>query len=237
MDFSLMIVEYMTGYFFNKMFWSWSWPLNCTLTYFSVIVDKHVVFLRQPFEKSSGNQVCPSQWGKLTLANVSAFWAGQVENWPGRVEFCIEHIKDTCFRRVLQKFSFPHCFISSTGIKNSSGNQVCLHFRDNYLNLIWKYLHFQHIDWKLIWQSSAVFISMTTIWISSENVFISSTTFENSSDNETLSSFPWQLFEFHLTIRLSRRLWILRKLSYRNNNDVFVPFQDTPLWRVATVAL
>ena len=25
------------------------------------------------------------------LANVSALWAGQVENWPGRVEFCIEH--------------------------------------------------------------------------------------------------------------------------------------------------
>ena len=31
------------------------------------------------------------------LANVSAFWAGQAENWPGQVEFCIEHIRETCF--------------------------------------------------------------------------------------------------------------------------------------------
>ena len=31
------------------------------------------------------------------LANVSAFWAGQVENWPEQVEFCIENIKDICF--------------------------------------------------------------------------------------------------------------------------------------------
>ena len=31
------------------------------------------------------------------LANGSAFWAGQVENWPGQVEFCIEHIRDIYF--------------------------------------------------------------------------------------------------------------------------------------------
>ena len=160
MDFSLMIVEYMTGYFFNKMFWSWSWPLNCTLTYFSVIVDKHVVFLRQPFEKSSGNQVCPSQWGKLTLANVSAFWAGQVENWPGRVEFCIEHIKDTCSRNL----------VSHTG-------------------------SFPVQELKTHLEIKCVFISVITIWISSENIFIFSISIENSSGNQVLSSFPWQLFE------------------------------------------
>ena len=32
----------------------------------------------------------------MQLANASAFWAGQVENWPGQVEFCIEHIKNVC---------------------------------------------------------------------------------------------------------------------------------------------
>ena len=30
--------------------------------------------------------------------DVSAFWAGRVENWPGWVEFCIEHIRDICFQ-------------------------------------------------------------------------------------------------------------------------------------------
>ena len=30
--------------------------------------------------------------------NASTFWAGRVENWPGQVEFCIEHIRDICFR-------------------------------------------------------------------------------------------------------------------------------------------
>ena len=32
------------------------------------------------------------------IANARAFWAGQVENWPGQVEFCIEHIRDIRFR-------------------------------------------------------------------------------------------------------------------------------------------
>ena len=32
------------------------------------------------------------------LANASTFWAGRVENWPGQVEFCIEHIRDIWFR-------------------------------------------------------------------------------------------------------------------------------------------
>ena len=27
---------------------------------------------------------------------ICAFWAGRVENWPGCVEFCIEHIRDEC---------------------------------------------------------------------------------------------------------------------------------------------
>ena len=31
------------------------------------------------------------------LANASAFWAGWVENWPERVEFCKEYIKNVCF--------------------------------------------------------------------------------------------------------------------------------------------
>ena len=30
------------------------------------------------------------------LANTSAFWAGQVEHWPGQVKFCIEHITGIC---------------------------------------------------------------------------------------------------------------------------------------------
>ena len=32
------------------------------------------------------------------LANASVFWAGRVENWPGQLEFYIEHIRDICFR-------------------------------------------------------------------------------------------------------------------------------------------
>ena len=31
------------------------------------------------------------------LYNVSAFWAGWVENWSGQVEFRIELIRDICF--------------------------------------------------------------------------------------------------------------------------------------------
>ena len=43
------------------------------------------------------------------LANASAFWAGQVKNCPGQVEFYIEHIRDTCFRASTLEISFPHC--------------------------------------------------------------------------------------------------------------------------------
>ena len=38
------------------------------------------------------------QWGGANVANASAFRAGQVENWPGWVKFCIQHIKDICFQ-------------------------------------------------------------------------------------------------------------------------------------------
>ena len=31
------------------------------------------------------------------LTNVSAFWAAWMENWPGQVKFCIEHIMPICF--------------------------------------------------------------------------------------------------------------------------------------------
>ena len=33
-----------------------------------------------------------------SLSNVSAFWAGRVENWPRLVKFSIEHIKDIYLR-------------------------------------------------------------------------------------------------------------------------------------------
>ena len=32
------------------------------------------------------------------LTNARAYWAGRVENWPGQVEFYIEHITDICFQ-------------------------------------------------------------------------------------------------------------------------------------------
>ena len=32
------------------------------------------------------------------LTNASAFWSGQVENGPEQVVFCIEHIRNLCFR-------------------------------------------------------------------------------------------------------------------------------------------
>ena len=47
---------------------------------------------------SAKKEVTPLLIHQLTLANESAFWAGRVENWPGRVEFRIEHIRDICFR-------------------------------------------------------------------------------------------------------------------------------------------
>ena len=31
------------------------------------------------------------------ILNVSKFWAGQVENWPGPVDFYIEHVRDILF--------------------------------------------------------------------------------------------------------------------------------------------
>ena len=41
------------------------------------------------------------------LAIANTFWAGQVENWPGWVEFCIEHIRDICFRASAPEIYFP----------------------------------------------------------------------------------------------------------------------------------
>ena len=47
------------------------------------------------------------QWGKLTLASVSNFWAGQVKIWPGWVEFYIKHIRDICFQVHALEILFP----------------------------------------------------------------------------------------------------------------------------------
>ena len=46
----------------------------------------------------------------LTLANVSAFWAGWVENWLGQVVFCVEHTlyMDICFRASASKIQVSH---------------------------------------------------------------------------------------------------------------------------------
>ena len=42
------------------------------------------------------------------LANASAFWAGLVENWPGQVKFCIEHIKNICLRASTTEMLVSH---------------------------------------------------------------------------------------------------------------------------------
>ena len=44
------------------------------------------------------------QAGKLTLANASENLAGQVENRPGQVEFCIDYIRDCPVRASAKKF-------------------------------------------------------------------------------------------------------------------------------------
>ena len=44
------------------------------------------------------------QAGKLALANASANLAGQVENRPGQVEFCIGYIRDYPVRASAKKF-------------------------------------------------------------------------------------------------------------------------------------
>ena len=63
-------------------------------------------YTRYPLIPHFHQQILSSHYLPLTvratnarpLANASAFWAGRVENWPGRVDFCMEHIRDTCFR-------------------------------------------------------------------------------------------------------------------------------------------
>ena len=41
------------------------------------------------------------------LTIVSSFWAGQVENWPARVEFYIERTRDICFTASAPEIKFP----------------------------------------------------------------------------------------------------------------------------------
>ena len=80
---------------------------------------------------------------KLMLARspASKFWAGWVENWPGQMEFCVEHnstyawyLRETSvFGWVLKKFSFPcteHGDFplsaqGSMGPKSCLGSDVC----------------------------------------------------------------------------------------------------------------
>ena len=67
----------------------------------------------------------PFQWGILTLARSSTFWAGSVENWPGRVEFCIEHIRDICFLGECPQNLISHtafqalCIISAPSVNSN----------------------------------------------------------------------------------------------------------------------
>ena len=59
-------------------------------------------------DKSTGNKPLPEpmltqifavrETNARPLANARAFWAGRVENWPGQVKFCIEHITSICFQ-------------------------------------------------------------------------------------------------------------------------------------------
>ena len=44
------------------------------------------------------------------------FELGEYKNWPGRVEFCIEHIRDICFRASAQKI-VSHTIIVMQNIK------------------------------------------------------------------------------------------------------------------------
>ena len=51
------------------------------------------------------------------LANARKFWTGRVENWAGRVEFYIEHIRvlrDICFQA-----KAPHIKVYHTGISDA----------------------------------------------------------------------------------------------------------------------
>ena len=46
------------------------------------------------------------QWGKLMLANVSKFWAGQVDIRAGWVKYYIEHIRDIRFQKNVPEIWF-----------------------------------------------------------------------------------------------------------------------------------
>ena len=56
------------------------------------------------------------------LVNVSVFWAGRVENCPGREEFCLEHIRDICLRA-----SAPKIYRQTSNIRRA--------LVDNFLSL------------------------------------------------------------------------------------------------------
>ena len=56
------------------------------------------------------------------LLNLSAFWAGRVANWPGRVEFCVEYIKDICFQASPPKILFP----TLQCVKASGAGPICI---------------------------------------------------------------------------------------------------------------
>ena len=57
----------------------------------------------------------------LTTASC-IFFAGQVANWPGWVEICIEHIKDIYFRASAPEIYFPARYVWSQ--KNPGWNFV-----------------------------------------------------------------------------------------------------------------
>ena len=60
------------------------------------------------------------------LANANAFWAGGVENWPGQVDFCIEHTRDICFRVSVPKILFfPHWYIVYITKKKQGKTKTC----------------------------------------------------------------------------------------------------------------
>ena len=73
---------------FNKLLFlvmAWRWTGDKSLTE-SMITKSTWLLASLDCHDSEGNAP--------PLPNASAFWAGQVENWPGRVEFCIEHMRD-----------------------------------------------------------------------------------------------------------------------------------------------
>ena len=96
--------------------WKITWAHNFPSIYNIACYVKHTYFYNWadswfPWADNFSRLLSNTGWGKLTMANASKSWVGQVENWAGRVKkrkiLHRTHLW-TSISWWLQKLSFPH---------------------------------------------------------------------------------------------------------------------------------